>query len=67
MIDVRVARSDDRQVWRELRLAALALLLTVSPDNEHAVALYRRNGFSDAGCPGGPGPQRTMAKALRLS
>ncbi|MEV5837173.1 GNAT family N-acetyltransferase [Nocardia sp. NPDC052112] len=54
-----------------VQLRASVLLLTVASDNEHAVALYRRNGFDDARWSGGPRvagrPQRMMTKALRPS
>ncbi|MFD6161514.1 GNAT family N-acetyltransferase [Nocardia sp. NPDC060256] len=49
-----------------MQLGVDVLLLTVSPDNKPAVALYRRNGFDDAGCSNDPGrPQNRMAKVLR--
>jgi len=37
-----------------VRGRATVLRLTVSPDNEHAIALYRRNGFVDAERAGDP-------------
>ncbi len=51
-----------------VRGCATVLRLTVSPENEHAIALYRRNGFDDAARPGDPraagwGPN-SMAKWL---
>ncbi|MFI6172532.1 GNAT family N-acetyltransferase [Nocardia sp. NPDC051052] len=68
----RVARGQgigDRLVQAVERWAMQAgigmLLLTVSPDNERAIALYRRNGFDDAGCSGADGRQHSrMAKVL---
>ncbi|MEU7145955.1 GNAT family N-acetyltransferase [Nocardia sp. NPDC046473] len=50
-----------------IQVGVEVLLLMVSPDNQPAVALYRRNGFDDAGCSGGPGRQYRMAKVLRPS
>ncbi|WP_328392115.1 GNAT family N-acetyltransferase [Nocardia sp. NBC_00416] len=51
------------------QVRARTLLLTVSPTNEHAIALYRRHGFDDAGRSEDPrAPEwgaNMMAKTLR--
>jgi ribosomal protein S18 acetylase RimI-like enzyme len=49
---------------------ARILKLAVAPSNEHAIALYRRNGFVDTGelgdlMPDGTSRERVMAKPIR--
>lgn len=49
---------------------AETLRLAVRPDNERAIALYRRNGFEPTGEPGGPvdgGPEHETVMAKPLS
>ncbi|MFC0550805.1 GNAT family N-acetyltransferase [Planotetraspora thailandica] len=53
-----------------LQTRAEVLKLAVTPGNEHAIVLYRRNGFDDAGEPGdlmpdGSGRERVLSKKLR--
>ncbi|MFI6773659.1 GNAT family N-acetyltransferase [Nocardia sp. NPDC050412] len=52
-----------------IQMSAEVLLLTVSPRNEHAIALYRRNGFDDAELARAPrsmiGSKTMMARTLR--
>jgi ribosomal protein S18 acetylase RimI-like enzyme len=49
---------------------AEVLRLAVTPGNEHAITLYRRNGFEDSGelgdlMPDGVGRERILSKKLR--
>lgn len=59
----RLVRAVEQWAMHE---GAEVLLLTVSPDNEPAIALYRRNGFDDAEYIGADGRQQCrMAKTLQ--
>jgi GNAT superfamily N-acetyltransferase len=53
-----------------LETRAEVLRLAVTPGNEHATTLYRRNGFEDSGelgdlMPDGVGRERILSKKLR--